>query len=87
MLVGETASVGANANPPVIYASRLMGWDGVHLANIKEPTDAELAARPFWVPSSPSLIGVWQTADGVRKAWVVNRPSADDPNGTLIIFR
>lgn len=87
MLVGETASVGANANPPVIYASRLMGWDSAHLANIKEPTEAELAARPFWVPPSPSLIGVWQTADGVRKAWVVNRPSADDPNGTLIIFR
>lgn len=87
MLVGETASVGANANPPIIYASRRMGWDGAHLANIKEPTEAELAARPFWVPSSPSLIGVWQTADGVRKAWVVNRPSADDPNGTLIIFR
>lgn len=87
MLVGTTASVVASAEPPVIYASRAMGWARGRIPNIQAPTEEELAARPFYIPSDGRLLGVWQTADGVRKAWVVHRPSADDPHNTVLIFR
>ena len=87
MLAGTTEEVTASANPPVIYASRKLGWTSGVIANIRPPTDAERAARPAWVPSGRSCLGVWQTATGARKAWVVHSPSKDDPPALLIIIR
>ncbi len=87
MLVGSTEAVADAANPPVIYASRLMGWNGGKTARIRRATDAELAARPWWVKNDSSLIGVWVTADDVAKAWVVNVPCPEDPKGTFLFFR
>ena len=82
ILAGTTAEVAASANPPVIYVSRKPGWSSV--ANIRTPTDAECAARPAWVPSDRSCLGVWQTAAGARKAWVVQ---SVPPSGSLFIIR
>ena len=87
MLAGTTAEVATSADPPVIYASRALGWTGAKIANIQPPTDAERAARPAWVPDNGLCLGVWQTAAGARKAWVVHRPSPDDPRGTCLFFR
>lgn len=87
MLAGTTEPVLTAAEPTVIYASRLCGWDRAHIANIKVPTNEERAALPFWVPADGHVTGVWETAGGVRKAWVVHVPSADDPNGTVLFFR
>ncbi len=87
MLAGAAEEVAASANPPVIYASRALGWSGAKIANIQPPTAAERAACPFWVKQDGTLLGVWQTAAGARKAWVVHAPSPDDPNGTCIFLR
>ena len=86
MLAGATEEVAASADPPVIYASRAMGWTREKIARIQQPTEAELAARPPWVANAP-IVGVWQTASGVRKAWVVHAPSKDDPRGTYLFLR
>ena len=86
MLAGATEEVAASADPPVIYASRAMGWTREKIAHIQPPTEAELAARPPWVANAP-VIGVWQTASGARKAWVVHAPSKDDPRGTYLFLR
>lgn len=86
MLAGATEEVAASADPPVIYASRAMGWTREKIARIQPPTDEELAARPPWVANAP-VIGVWQTASGARKAWVVHAPSKDDPRGTYLFLR
>lgn len=86
MLAGATEEVAASADPPVIYASRAMGWTREKIARIQPPTEAELAARPPWVANAP-VIGVWQTASGARKAWVVHAPSKDDPRGTYLFLR
>ncbi len=59
MLAGATEEVAASADPPVIYASRAMGWTREKIAHIQPPTEAELAARPPWVANAP-VIGVWQ---------------------------
>ncbi len=87
MLAGTTEEIAVSADPPVIYASRALGWTGAKIANIQPPTDAERAARPAWVPDNGLCLGVWQTAAGARKAWVVHRPSPDDPRGTCLFFR
>ncbi len=87
MLVGSTEALEVSANPPVIYASRLMGWNGGKTARIRRATDAELAARPWWVRNDSTLIGVWVTADDVAKAWVVHVPCPEDPKGTILLFR
>ena len=87
MLAGTTEEVAASANPPVIYASRALGWSGAKIANIQPPTDAERAACPFWVKQDGTLLGVWRTAAGARKAWVVHVPSPDDPRGTYLFLR
>ncbi|MGN0832260.1 MAG: leucine-rich repeat protein [Kiritimatiellia bacterium] len=87
ILAGTTAAVADSAEPPVIHASRAMGWRRDRIPNIQTPTAEELAARPPYVPSDGRLLGVWQTADGVRKAWVVHQASADDPKGSIVILR
>ncbi|MDO5314324.1 MAG: leucine-rich repeat protein [bacterium] len=87
MLAGTAEEVAASANPPVIYASRALGWSGAKIANIQPPTDAERAACPFWVKQDGTLLGVWRTAAGARKAWVVHVPSPDDPRGTYLFLR
>ncbi len=87
MLIGSTESVEVSVNPPVIYASRLMGWNSGKTERIRRATDAEMAARPWWVKNDSSLIGVWVTADDVAKAWVVNVPCPEDPKGTFLFFR
>lgn len=86
MLAGATEEVAASADPPVIYASRAMGWTREKIESIKQPTDEELAARPPWVANAP-IVGVWETALGARKAWVVHAPSKDDPRGTYLFLR
>ena len=87
MLAGTTEEVAVSANPPVIYASRALGWSGTKIANIQPPTDTERAACPLWVKQDRTLLGVWRTATGVRKAWVVHAPSKDDPRALYIIVR
>ncbi len=87
MLAGTAEEVADSVNPPVIYASRALGWSGAKIANIQPPTDAERAACPFWVKQDGTLLGVWRTAAGVRKAWVVHVPSPDDPRGTYLFLR
>ena len=86
MLAGATEEVAASADPPVIYASRAMGWTREKIARIQPPTEAERAACPPWVANAP-VIGVWQTASGARRAWVVHAPSKDDPRGTYLFLR
>lgn len=86
MLAGATEEVAASADPPVIYASRAMGWTREKIARIQPPTEAERAACPPWVANAP-VVGVWQTASGARKAWVVHAPSKDDPRGTYLFLR
>ncbi len=85
MLVGTTESVAESSNPPVIYASRLMGWNS-SVSRIRAATPEEEAACPAWLKNE-KITGVWVTADGVAKAWVVHTPSNDDPVGVLIIIR
>ncbi len=87
MLAGTTEEVAVSTNPPVIYASRTLGWSGAKIANIQPPTDAERAACPLWVKQDNTLLGVWRTAAGARKAWVVHAPSKDDPRALYIIVR
>ena len=86
MLAGATEEVAASADPPVIYASRAMGWTREKIARIQPPTEAERAACPPWVANAP-VVGVWQTASGARRAWVVHAPSKDDPRGTYLFLR
>ena len=86
MLAGATEEVAASADPPVIYASRAMGWTREKIARIQPPTAAERAACPPWVANAP-VVGVWQTASGARRAWVVHAPSKDDPRGTYLFLR
>lgn len=86
MLAGATEEVAASADPPVIYASRAMGWTREKIARIQPPTEAERAACPPWVANAP-VIGVWRTASGARRAWVVHAPSKDDPRGTYLFLR
>lgn len=86
MLAGATEEVAASADPPVIYASRAMGWTREKIARIQPPTEAERAACPPWVANAP-VVGVWQTASGARRAWVVHAPSKDDPRGTYLLLR
>ena len=86
MLAGATEEVAASADPPVIYASRAMGWTREKIAHIQPPTEAERAACPPWVANAP-VVGVWQTASGARRAWVVHAPSKDDPRGTYLFLR
>ena len=86
MLAGATEEVAASADPPVIYASRAMGWTREKIESIQPPTEAERAARPPWVANAP-IVGVWETALGARKAWVVHAPSKDDPRGTYLFLR
>ncbi len=85
MLVGTTESVAESSNPPVIYASRLMGWNS-SVSRIRAATPEEEAACPAWLKNA-KITGVWVTADSVAKAWVVHAPSNDDPVGVLIIIR
>ncbi len=87
MLVGSEGTVVTSDDPPIIYASRLMGWNSGKTERIRNPTDAEMAARPFWVRDDSSLIGVWLNADNEAIAWVVNVASKDDPKGTIFIIR
>ena len=86
MLAGATEEVAASADPPVIYASRAMGWTREKIARIQPPTEAERAACPPWVANAP-VVGVWRTASGARRAWVVHAPSKDDPRGTYLFLR
>lgn len=86
MLAGAAEEVAASADPPVIYASRAMGWTREKIARIQPPTEAERAACPPWVANAP-VVGVWQTASGARRAWVVHAPSKDDPRGTYLFLR
>ena len=86
MLAGATEEVAASSDPPVIYASRAMGWTREKIARIQPPTEAERAACPPWVANAP-VVGVWQTASGARRAWVVHAPSKDDPRGTYLFLR
>ena len=87
MLAGTTEEIDVSENPPVIYASRALGWSGAKIANIQPPTDAECAACPLWVKQDRTLLGVWRTAAGARKAWVVHTPSKDDLLGLYIMIR
>ena len=87
MLAGTTEEIAVSANPPVIYASRALGWSGAKIANIQPPTDAERTACPLWVKQDRTLLGVWRTATGARKAWVVHAPSKDDPVALYIMIR
>ncbi len=87
MLVGSEGTVVTSEDPPIIYASRLMGWNSSKTERIRSASEAEMAARPFWVRDDSSLTGVWVNENNEAKAWVVHVASKDDPKGTILIIR
>ena len=60
-----------------LYCSKKQGWKD--LEGCKELTDEEKALNP-----PEGCFGVWESAAGVRKAWMVHLPQADDPSGMCI---
>ncbi len=82
ILAGVPDSFSATELPCVIYASRFRDWGKVATT----PTDEEMKYAPP-VAKASDLMGVYQTAGGARKAWLVHVPSENDPKGTLLIIR
>ncbi len=87
ILAGVPDEFTDNELPCVIYASRLRGWDKLATpAATDEDAQAEMKYAPL-VAKESDLIGVYQTADGKRKAWIVHRASDKDPKGTIFVIR
>ena len=59
-----------------LYCSKKQGWKD--LEGCKELTDEEKEIAP------EGCFGVWESAAGVRKAWMVHKAQADDPTGLCI---
>ncbi len=66
----------------IIYGSRNLGWDDV--ASV--PTPEEEAFAPT-VEKPEDLLGVYESADKLRRAWIIHKTSEFDPKGTVIIIR
>ncbi len=77
--------------PVTIRASRSLAWDRCAFVSPVNRDDAnEVAASEALkatLAKGESLIGVYVTAAGERKAWVVHTASPYDPKGTVIVFR
>ncbi len=74
ILVSKQAITSVAADKQVvIQASRRHGWGAIATTYTTE----ELALRPAWITDDICL-GVYRTAGGVSKAWVVNRYAADE---------
>ena len=59
-----------------LYCSKKQGWKD--LEGCKDLTDEEKAIAP------EGCFGVWESAAGVRKAWMVHKAQAGDPTGLCI---
>ncbi len=83
-ILQEVEYIADQDTPVVIYASEHLGWKRIEgfiaLAGITD--SAELAKKP-----SGNVIGVYQTQDNVKKAWIIHRKSEFDPKGTIVIIR
>ncbi len=60
-----------------LYCSKKQGWKD--LEGRKDLTDEEKGLNP-----PEGCFGVWETAAGVRKAWMVHLPQDTDPSGLCI---
>ncbi len=73
-----------------IYVSALLDWENADYVTPILDNDAE---KPFAdafearLGEKERLMGIYNAANGERKAWIVHRPSVCDPKGTILLFR
>ncbi len=85
MLAGVDEAVVDSVRPMILDVRRSNGWRKGCLPGLVEPTDAELAGLPARAQGI-RLLGVWQTASGAHKAWVVDS-TRGLPKGLVLMVR
>ncbi len=73
-----------------IYVSAYLDWESAdYVTPIVDGDPEKPYADAFeaTLGENERLMGIYNAANGERKAWIVHRPSVCDPKGTVLLFR
>ncbi len=89
ILANMPALTSDSSKNPIIRGSRRLGWE--ELVSSDEIAPAELAKEPTvengMLNEGETVMGIYETLNGARKAWLVDYRSEHEPKGTILIIR
>ncbi len=88
LFAGANAATNGVKKQAFIYASAKLGWTDIassaELTAFEESERDELNAT---LTPPQRVIGVYESTDGGRRAWIIHTPSPFDPKGLMLVVR